>query len=114
MLSSSSRLSRLGAGATTTPFPSAVERSWVAAWTAAPDSAGPPFERQSIRQIVRTSIGGSRVRIRLSNLFGAEPVRIGPIHVAAHARGSAIVARTSRPVTFNGEPTVTIAAGAAR
>lgn len=102
----------LGASAATTPSLSAVEGSWVAAWTAAPDSAGPPFDRQSIRQIVRTSIGGSRVRIRLSNLFGAEPVRIGSIHVAAHARGSSVVAETTRPVTFNGAPTVTVAAGA--
>jgi lysophospholipase L1-like esterase len=101
-----------GAIAATTPLPSAAEGSWVAAWTAAPDSAGPPFERQSIRQIVRTSVGGSRVRIRLSNLFGAEPVRIGPIHVATHGRGSSIVAETTRPVTFNGAPTVTVAAGA--
>ncbi len=62
---------------------------------------------------MRTSIGGSRVRIRLSNLFGAEPVRIGPIHVAMHARGSTIVPETTRPVTFNGTPTVTVAAGAA-
>jgi lysophospholipase L1-like esterase len=99
--------------AATTPLPSAVESSWVAAWTAAPDSAGPPFEQQSIRQIVRTSIGGSRVRIKLSNLFGAEPVQIGPIHVAMHARGSTILPETTRPVTFNGAPTVTIAAGAA-
>ena len=102
----------LGALAPATPFLSAVEGSWVAAWTAAPDSAGPPFERQSIRQIVRTSIGGSRMRIRLSNLFGAEPVRIGPIHVAMHNRESRIVPETTRPVTFNGSPTVTIAAGA--
>jgi lysophospholipase L1-like esterase len=101
-----------GAIAATTPLPSAAEGSWVAAWTAAPDSAGPPFERQSIRQIVRTSVGGSRVRIRLSNLFAAEPVRIGPIHVATHGRGSSIVAETTRPVTFNGAPTVTVAAGA--
>jgi hypothetical protein len=68
----------LGAIAVTTPFLSAVEGAWVAAWTAAPDSAGPPFERHSIRQIVRTSIGGSRVRIRLSNPFGAELLRPAP------------------------------------
>ena len=101
----------LGATAATTPFLSAVERSWVPAWTAAPDSGGPPFERQSIRQVVRTSIGGSRVRIRLSNLFGGEPVQIGRIHVAMPARSSNTVPETTRPVTFNGAPTVTIAAG---
>ena len=102
----------VGLTAATTPFPSAAEATWVAAWTAAPDSAGPPVEQQSLRQIARTSIAGSRVRIRLSNLFGAAPVRIGPIRVAAHARGSAIIPETDRPVTFNGVSTVTIAAGA--
>jgi lysophospholipase L1-like esterase len=101
----------LGATAATTPFLSAGERPWAAAWTAAPDSGGPPFERQSIRQVVRTSIGGSRVRIRLSNLFAAEPVRIGRVHVAMPARSSNTVPETTRPVTFNGAPTVTIAAG---
>lgn len=102
----------LAAIAATTSFLPAAEGPWVAAWTAAPDSAGPSFERRSIRQIVRTSIGGSHVRIRLSNLFGTGPVRIGPVHVASHARGSTAVPGTTRPVTFNGAPTVTVAAGA--
>lgn len=101
----------LTAIAATTAFLSASESSWVAAWTAAPDSAGPLFERQSIRHIVRTSIGGSRVRIRLSNLFGAQPARFGSVHVAMHARGSTSVAETTRPVMFNGAPSVTVAAG---
>ena len=102
----------VGLTAAPTPFPSTAEATWLAAWTAAPDSAGPPFEQQSLRQIARTSIGGSRVRVRLSNLFGAAPVRIGPVRVAAHASGSAIIPGTDRPVTFSGKSTVTLAAGA--
>ena len=42
---------------------------WVAAWGAAPDSKGPSIAGSTVRQIVRTSIGGSRVRLRLSNLL---------------------------------------------
>jgi lysophospholipase L1-like esterase len=85
---------------------------WVVTWAAAPDSAGPPLKAQTVRQIIRTSIGGSSLRIRLSNLFGVAPVTIGPAHVAAHASGSAIKPGTDREVTFGGKTTVTIAKGA--
>jgi len=57
-------------------------------------------------------MGGSGVRIRLSNLFGAAPVTIGPVHVGAHGNRSAILAGTDHEVTFQGRPSVTIAPGA--
>jgi lysophospholipase L1-like esterase len=85
---------------------------WVDAWCAPPDSAGPSFSAQTVRQVIRTSIGGSSVRVRLSNLFGTAPVTIGPVHVAARASGSATRSGTDRAVTFGGKPTVTIAKGA--
>ena len=85
---------------------------WVAAWSAAPDSAGPPMGPGTVRQIIRTSIAGSSIRIRLSNLFGQMPVTIGPVHVARHARGSEIRTGTDHAVTFGSKPTVTIDRGA--
>src|SRR5437763_11398171 len=42
--------------------------AWVPVWTAVPDSTGPALKAQTIRQVVRTSIAGSGVRLRLSNL----------------------------------------------
>jgi lysophospholipase L1-like esterase len=84
---------------------------WTEAWTASPDSAGPPLGTVTIRQIIRTSIGGSSVRIRLSNRFGTAPLTIGPVHVAEHASGSAIKPGTDHAVTFGGKPSVTIAKG---
>src|SRR5262245_25171406 len=55
---------------------------WVGTWGSAPDSPGPPLKaEQTLRQIIRISIGGSSVRIRLSNLFGTTPVTFGPVHV---------------------------------
>jgi lysophospholipase L1-like esterase len=69
------------------------------------------MEAQTVRQIVRISMGGSRVRIRLSNLFGTTPVTIGPAHIAEQAEGSTIKAITDHPVTFGGQPTVTIPVG---
>jgi lysophospholipase L1-like esterase len=90
----------------------AGNQAWVSAWTAAPDSAGPALKAQTIRQVVRASVGGSTIRIRLSNLFGTAPVVIGPVHVAAYAGEGRIQADTDRTLRFGNATTVTIAAGA--
>jgi len=78
----------------------------------AADSAGPPLQAKTVRQVIRTSIGGSALRLRLSNLFGSEVVTIGPVEVARHAKASAIQSGTSHRITFGGHGTVTIAKGA--
>ncbi|HTW73326.1 MAG TPA: SGNH/GDSL hydrolase family protein [Steroidobacteraceae bacterium] len=62
--------------------------------------------------IVRTSIGGSRVRVQLSNAFGAAPLPIGAAHIALSGAGSAIVAASDRVLTFSGQPSVLIPVGA--
>jgi lysophospholipase L1-like esterase len=98
----------LGSIVTVMPATSASEDHWVEAWAAPPDQAGPVLEPQTLRQIIRTSIGGSSVRIRLSNLFGSAAVTIGPVHIAAHASGSAIRPETDHVVTFDGKSVVTI------
>lgn len=91
----------------------AADVRWVGAWGAAPDEPGPSFERQTLRQVVRPSVSGSSVRIRLSNLFGRKPVTLGPVRLAAHAGGGSIRPGTDRAVTFGGRPSVTIAPGGA-
>ena len=85
---------------------------WVAAWNAAMDSPGLRLSDQTVRQIARVSIGGSSLRVRLSNLHGDGPVALGPVHVALRAEGSSIVAGSDRELRFGGKPTVTIAKGA--
>ena len=94
-----------------TDMPTTNHRHWVDTWEASPDSAGPPLSERTVRQVMRTSIGGSAVRIRLSNLFGTVPLTIGPVHIAEHASGSAIRPGTDHAVTFGGRTTVTIAKG---
>ncbi|HWU10801.1 MAG TPA: SGNH/GDSL hydrolase family protein [Streptomyces sp.] len=89
--------------------------TWSAAPTAAPASDTTRFEDQTIRQTVRTSIGGDRVRIRLSNEFGSGPLVIGEARVARPAAGgpaSRIDPRSDRPLTFGGRSSVTVPAGA--
>jgi lysophospholipase L1-like esterase len=89
-------------------------RGWVGTWTASPQAASPPLQinGQTLRQIVRTSIGGGSARIRLSNVYGTQDVVVGAAGVAVSAGGAAIVDSTDRVLHFGGSPTITIAAGA--
>src|SRR6516165_8299010 len=111
---------------------------WVATWAAAPQQGrgGPPpaqanpagargvdaqrgagpapttFKDQTVRMVVRTSLGGRRARVTLSNVFGNSPLSIGSAHVALRSKESAITAGSDRALMFNGKPSVTIAQGA--
>ncbi|HTV25987.1 MAG TPA: GDSL-type esterase/lipase family protein, partial [Polyangiaceae bacterium] len=94
---------------------------FVASWSAAPMADGTTltgpsrsFDDQTVRQIVRLSVGGSRVRIRLSNLFGAAPLSVGSAHVALSAGAAAIVADSERALSFDGDPGVIIPVGEER
>jgi lysophospholipase L1-like esterase len=61
---------------------------------------------------VRTSVGGSRLRLTLSNAAGIAPVRVGEVHVALHERDSEIIAASDRRVTFGGHPSFMVQPGA--
>ena len=123
-----------------TAIPAAAQNpaseKWVATWATAlvaraqpaPPPAGAPaaagrqggpggqppvtVSNQTLRQIVRTSVGGSRVRVVLSNAFGTAPIEIGGAHVALRQQDSAIVAQSAKPLTFSGRRTGSILPGA--
>jgi lysophospholipase L1-like esterase len=67
---------------------------------------------QTLRQIVRTSIGGNRVRVVLSNAFGTAPIAIGAGHVALRDKDAAIMASSAKALTVSGASTFAILAGA--
>jgi lysophospholipase L1-like esterase len=79
-----------------------------------PPRVAPPsaFNNQTLRMIVRTSLGGSRLRVHLSNAFGATPLSVGAAHIALRGTDSAIVPASDRPLTFSGMAAVIIPAGA--
>jgi len=103
---------------------------WVAAWTASahgpypvgnptaqpelkfafPDAARGALD-QSFRMIVRPDVWGKQARIRLSNAFGTQPVTFDGAYIGLQTSGSAVLAGSSRPVTFAGQRTVTVAPG---
>ena len=68
---------------------------------------------QTIRQVVRLSLGGTAIRLRISNELGTSPLVIGSAHVAmpGNAAGS-IDPATDKAVTFGGRPSITLPPGA--
>jgi lysophospholipase L1-like esterase len=62
--------------------------------------------------VVRTSLGGRRARVMLSNAYGSAPLKIGAAHVALRSKESVIVPASDRALTFSGKPAVTIPPGA--
>jgi lysophospholipase L1-like esterase len=67
---------------------------------------------QTFRLVVRPDLWGSRFRIRLSNAFGTQPVNFDSIHFGVAAMAGNVANGTNRPVSFNGQRSVTVAAGA--
>ena len=97
------------------------EVRWVSSWASSqilvdPKDALPPQQTKDVtlRQLVRLSIGGSPVRVRLSNAMGTSPLAISGVNIA-HAlsrNSSGIDPSTIRKVTFAGAEAVVIPAGA--
>ena len=73
--------------------------------------ATPGLNDQTVRMIVRSDVTGKTLRVRLSNGFGASPVRIGKVDVAHQTIGPDIAAASDHALTFGGHASVTIPVG---
>ncbi|WP_267244059.1 SGNH/GDSL hydrolase family protein [Streptomyces sp. PR69] len=93
---------------------------WYGTWGAAPAPAAPDgisqegLDNRTVRMIVHTSVGGDELRLRLSNAYGVQPLRIGRAAVALSRPGSPGAAEPGsvRQVAFGGMAGTTLAAGA--
>lgn len=93
---------------------------WVSSWSTAVHrplvfpGMPPPLtlQNQTIREIVRPTIGGSHLRVRISNELGAEPVVLDSVHIALAGETGSIIPGSDRALTFGGKGTVQIPAGA--
>src|SRR5277367_5601765 len=92
---------------------------WVGTWACSPQLAEPAnvppepgFADSTLRQIVHVSIGGQQIRVRFSNAFGATALTIPTAHVALSAGEGAIRPDSDHALTFHGQASVTIPAGA--
>ncbi len=92
---------------------------WVSAWSTAVHTprSGPgapptqPFENQTIRMVIRPTLGGDRLRVKFSNEFGTVPLAIGSAHVALVKENGAIVPGSDTSLKFSGEASVNIPVG---
>src|SRR5438876_3987890 len=77
---------------------------WVGTWATAPQAFMPgaleTFDNQTVRLIVHIGIGGSKTRIRISNIHGTEALNLGAVHVALADSGADISSGTDHAVTF--------------
>jgi lysophospholipase L1-like esterase len=101
---------------------------WVCTWACAPQSTDPvdlppspvraagALADATLRQTIHVSLGGERIRLRLSNVFGRTALTITAVTVASPAGGvagaAAIEPRSAQAVTFEGRAPVVVPAGA--
>lgn len=94
---------------------SATARHWVASWAASPSGAvsAAGLANHSVRSVVHLSLGGTRLRVHLSNVFGPAPVYLErtTVGLASSPANPAIRPGTLRDVTFGGSRRVVIPAG---
>ncbi|HTT32073.1 MAG TPA: SGNH/GDSL hydrolase family protein [Methylomirabilota bacterium] len=87
---------------------------WLGTWATAPQASLPgrpqTFRNQTLRLIVHTSAGGTKVRIKLSNTFGDQPLVLGAAHIARRASEGDIDPASDRALTFGGHPSTTVVA----
>jgi hypothetical protein len=99
--------------------PGGADSGWVGTWGTAPQLTEPAnlppepgLAGNTLRQVVRVSLGGDRLRVHFSNAFGTSPVTLRAAHLAVSLGAGAIDPATDRALSFGGRPEVTIPAGA--
>ena len=123
-------LTLLGALSTVSAQSTAVKPApqiWVGTWATSPFDGDPwhtipTLVQSTLRQVVHTSIAGKSLRVRLTNEFGTEPLRIDAATIASSPAISAtgvtyvatsnIDAASIHDLTFNGSPSIVIPPGA--
>ncbi|MEV5106768.1 SGNH/GDSL hydrolase family protein [Streptomyces massasporeus] len=83
----------------------------VVTWASSAGHIGEAADDRGYRLMVHTSVGGSGLRVRLTNAFGDEPVTFGNVHAGLRRDGAALVPGSNRRLTFGGARSVTVPAG---
>jgi lysophospholipase L1-like esterase len=106
---------------TATPAEAHGSARWTGTWSAAmiapiPDFFGQRnwsdgFDNQSLRQVVRVSRGGSTARIRISNVYGTNPLRLTGASIGRAGQGASVRPGSLRPLTFHRSPWTVVPAG---
>ncbi|WP_018547109.1 GDSL-type esterase/lipase family protein [Streptomyces sp. LaPpAH-108] len=99
-------------GTATAAAPDRTGHAWTGSWEAAPSGTTAGLPGAAVRNVVHLSVGGSAVRVRIGNRFGALPLRVGAVTVALRrGSGAGAVAGSMRTVTFRGGRTAVVPTG---
>src|SRR4030042_682946 len=103
-----------------TSYKASAKECWVGTWVSGQqltephnNPPAPGLSNNTLRQVVHVTLGGSKLRVQLSNAYGSSPVTINAAHLAVSTGGSAIEPATDKALTFKGAPSITIKAGEA-
>jgi len=90
-------------------------KQWIGTWATAAQPFAPKslqtYRNQSLRLIVHTSTGGTKVRIKISNTYGDMPLLIGGAHIARRTAEAEIDPRSDRMLKFQAKSSTTVAVG---
>lgn len=105
----------LAATLSTTPWQTtwfaAPQPSWEGSFVL-PTNLPAHLSDQTVREVVRTSVGGKQVRVQLSNRYGSTPLRIGAVRIALAGANGTTIAASDRALMFDGQASVTVPQGA--
>lgn len=87
---------------------------WLSAWTVSHNARQemPALSNGAVRMIVRPTVAGSSVRVKLENTMGQAPVTFSAAFVGTAGEGAAVVPGSNRKLTFSGRGDLTLAPGA--
>jgi lysophospholipase L1-like esterase len=97
------------------------QTKWAGSWASSqqvPEArnamADADLQDMTLRQLVHLSLGGTQIRVKVSNRYGVAPLHMTAVHIAkpVSLSSSAIVAASDKALTFAGRPDVVIPAGA--
>lgn len=94
------------------------EKAWVGTWAAAQQLVEehnmppePGLANNTLRQVIRVSLGGEKIRLKFSNEYGNSPLHIKAAQLAVARGGSAIDTSSLKEISFGGDKSVSIAPG---
>src|ERR1051326_8483570 len=90
---------------------SLTTETWVDSWAASFLStkvngavqSTPSFNNQTFRLNVFSKLGGTSVRVKLTNKFATNTLTVGAVHIALRSTNNSIVASSDRTLRFNGQ-----------
>ncbi|MEF7614016.1 SGNH/GDSL hydrolase family protein [Aquincola sp. MAHUQ-54] len=84
--------------------------SWATPPVAAAPSDANRVNNQTLRQVLRLSLGGESIRVKLSNRYGSAPLVIQAAGIALRNGNERIIAGSGKALTFSGRESFTIPA----